>query len=153
MDSGRRDVLLVEDEATFRRVIAQNLSSRGLSVREAGSAAEAVAAVNAQQPDLMVLDLNLPDRTGWDILRDLKGHGQDVPTIIVSAVRVRQGRLNEFHPLAYLPKPFPLEALLRVVSDMFATPVGGTSALGAVRAVGDHVDVDISREPEQSLHH
>jgi DNA-binding response OmpR family regulator len=48
-------------------------------------------------------------------LRELRRRGTDVPTIIVSAVRVSPNRLEEFHPLAYLPKPFPLEALLRLV--------------------------------------
>jgi hypothetical protein len=38
-----------------------------------------------------------------------------VPTIVISAVRMTQSRLGEFRPLAYLPKPFPLEALLRLV--------------------------------------
>jgi DNA-binding response OmpR family regulator len=108
-------VLLVEDEVTFRRIIARNLSSRGLQVREAGSAAEAVAAVNKEAPDLMLLDINLPDKTGWDVLRELKKQHSEVPTIVVSAVRVSQSRLDEFHPLAYLPKPFPLEALLRLI--------------------------------------
>ena len=112
-------VLLVEDEATFRRVIARNLSGRGLDVREAASAAEALAAVNARKPDLMLLDINLPDHTGWDVLRDLRSRGVEVPTIVVSAVRVSQSRLNEFQPLAYLPKPFPIEALLRLI---FETP-------------------------------
>jgi DNA-binding response OmpR family regulator len=110
-------VLLVEDEATFRRIIARNLTSRGINVREAGSAAEAIEAVNSERPDLMLLDINLPDRTGWDVLRELKLHNQDVPTIVVSAVRVNQARLDEFHPLAYLPKPFPLEALLRLIFE------------------------------------
>lgn len=118
-------VLLVEDEANFRRVIARNLSGRGLDVREAASAAEAVAAVNAEKPDLMLLDINLPDHTGWDVLRDLRSRGVEVPTIVVSAVRVSQSRLNEFHPLAYLPKPFPIEALLRLI---FETPESRAAA-------------------------
>jgi DNA-binding response OmpR family regulator len=63
----------------------------------------------------LLLDINLPDRSGWDVLRELRRRGTDVPTIIVSAVRVSPNRLEEFHPLAYLPKPFPLEALLRLV--------------------------------------
>ena len=110
-----RTVLLVEDEVTFRRVIARNLSGRGLLVREVGTADEAVAVSTAERPDLMLLDINLPDHTGWDVMRELHRLGIDVPTIVVSAVHVSQSRLEEFHPMAYLPKPFPLEALLRLV--------------------------------------
>src|SRR5579859_3509585 len=110
-----RSVLLVEDEVTFRRVIARNLSGRGMLVREVGTADEAVAVSTAERPDLMLLDINLPDHTGWDVMRELHRLGINVPTIVVSAVRVSQSRLEEFHPMAYLPKPFPLEALLRLV--------------------------------------
>ena len=122
-----RRVLLVEDEATLRRVIARNLAGRGLLVREAETAAEALQALRAEAPDLLLLDINLPDRTGWDILRDLRERGAEVPTIVVSAVRVSQSRLAEFHPLAYLPKPFPLEALLRLV---FGAPPAGSASSG-----------------------
>lgn len=108
-------LLLVEDEETLRRIIARNLTSRGVRVREAATAEEAVAAVLAERPDLMLLDINLPDRSGWDVLRELRRRGAEVPTVVVSAVRVTAARLDEFKPLAYLPKPFPLEALLRLV--------------------------------------
>lgn len=108
-------VLLVEDERPLRQVVARNLTSRGLQVQEAGTAREAVQAVTQEQPDLLLLDINLPDRTGWEVMRELKRLGRDVPTIVVSAVRVNQSRLDEFHPLAYLPKPFPIDALLRLV--------------------------------------
>jgi len=115
-------ILLVGDEAMLRRVIARNLRGRGFAVREAELANDAIAMALVQAPDLMLLDINLPDRTGWDVLRELRQRGLTIPTIIVSAVRVSQSRLDEFHPLAYLPKPFPLEALLRIVSQ------GGQSA-------------------------
>jgi DNA-binding response OmpR family regulator len=80
-----------------------------------GTGAEAVQAVITRVPDLVLLDINLPDQTGWDVPRELKRRGREVPTIVLSAVRVGQNRLDEFHPLAYLPKPFPIEALLRLV--------------------------------------
>ena len=48
------------------------------------------------------------------LLRDLQRRRVNVPTIVVSAVRVSQSRLDEFHPMAYLPKPFPIDALLRL---------------------------------------
>ncbi len=114
-----RHVLIVEDEAVLRRIIAINLSSRGLRVREAETAEAAVVAVAQERPDLILLDINLPDRTGWDVLRELRRRETEVPTIVISAVRANPSRLAEFHPLAYLPKPFPIEALLRLV---FAAP-------------------------------
>ena len=112
-----RRVLIVEDEATLRRVVARNLTGRGLQVREADSAEAALGAVAQERPDLLLLDINLPDRTGWDVLRELRRRETDVPTIVISAVRANPRRLVEFQPLAYLPKPFPLEALLRLVFD------------------------------------
>ena len=112
-----RRVLIVEDEATLRRVVALNLTGRGLQVREADSAEAAVGAVAQERPDLLLLDINLPDRTGWDVLRELRRRDSEVPTIVISAVRANPSRMAEFHPLAYLPKPFPIEALLRLVFD------------------------------------
>ena len=110
-----RRVLLVEDEAALRKVIARNLTSRGIEVCEAATASDAVHAATTEHLDLLLLDINLPDRTGWEVLRELKRRGTEIPTIIVSAVRVSQSRLEEFHTLAYLPKPFPIDALLRLV--------------------------------------
>ena len=110
-----RRVLLVEDEPTLRRVIARNLASRGLDVQEAGTAHDAVEAATRARPDLLLLDINLPDQTGWDVLRELRRRNSEVPTIILSAVRVSHSRMDEFRPLAYLPKPFPIDALLRLV--------------------------------------
>lgn len=112
-----RRVLVVEDEARLRRIIALSLASRGHEVREVGTAADAVRAAVDERPELMLLDLNLPDQSGWDVLRDLRDSGVEVPTVVVSAVRVVPSRLEEFRPLAYLPKPFPLEALLRLVRE------------------------------------
>jgi DNA-binding response OmpR family regulator len=119
-----RRILLVEDEATLRGIIARNLTARGCTVREAATAADALTELAAGLPDLMLLDINLPDRTGWDVLRHLKAEGSEVPTAIISAVRVSQDRLDEFKPLAYLPKPFPLEALLRLVGEEETSEVG-----------------------------
>ena len=110
-----RRVLLVEDEPALRRIIARNLTTRGLDVAEAGTVGEALTALNFGTPDLILLDINLPDRSGWDVLRYLQQQRISVPTIVVSAVRVSQSRLDEFHPMAYLPKPFPIDALLRLV--------------------------------------
>ncbi len=114
-------ILIVEDETPLRSIIAHNLNARGYRVREAVTAAEAVSAVVAERPDLMLLDINLPDQTGWEVLRELRRRRIEVPTVVLSAVRLPQRRIDEFMPLAYLPKPFPLEALLRLVGRASVT--------------------------------
>jgi DNA-binding response OmpR family regulator len=108
-------ILVVEDEATFSQVVTRNLEARGHAVLRAETATEALRHLSDSMPDLMLLDINLPDRSGWDVLRELRDRGTQVPTVIVSAVRVNPARLEEFQPVAYLPKPFPLDALLRLV--------------------------------------
>lgn len=110
-----RNVLLVDDDDAFARVIERNLTARGVSVRRAGTAAEACAAIASERPDLLLLDINLPDRTGWDVLRDPVTGPARIPTIVLSATALRPERVAEFKPLACLPKPFPLDALLRIV--------------------------------------
>ena len=115
MKPAYKRVLIVEDEAPFRRVIARNLDARGCEVQEAETAEEALERIGAAAPDLMLLDINLPGKNGWDVLRELRARGTSIPTVIVSAVRCGPERLAEFQPLGYLPKPFPLEALLGIV--------------------------------------
>lgn len=127
-------ILVVEDEASLRRIIALNLVRRGHTVIEADSVAtaqEALAAF-AQRFDLILLDLNLPDHTGWDVLRSLElgaqnhhyvGMSSRQPlVIIITAVRPVRSRLEAFHPAAVLLKPFPIEALLRLIQRVLGTP-------------------------------
>jgi DNA-binding response OmpR family regulator len=109
-------VLVVEDDAQLRRIITSNLSMRGHQVREAGDASEALDALAEERPDLLILDINLPDRTGWDVLRDAN-LPDEVRVLMLTAVPVSPRRLAEFRPVAYLPKPFPLEALLRLAES------------------------------------
>jgi DNA-binding response OmpR family regulator len=113
-------VLVVEDDSQLRRIITSNLTARGHIVREAGDAAEALAALSQEHPDLLILDINLPDRTGWDVLRDAQ-LPEDVRVLMLTAVPVSPRRLTEFRPVAYLPKPFPLEALLRLAETSSRT--------------------------------
>jgi DNA-binding response OmpR family regulator len=109
-------VLVVEDEEPLRRVIVRNLAARGHEVTGASTAGEALAALSTDDFDLMLLDIDLPDRTGWDVIREIRAMGRDVPFVVVSAVRVSPERIAEFKPRAYLAKPFPLDALLRLVA-------------------------------------
>lgn len=121
-------ILLVEDDEVLRSVIERNLEIRAHDVYLAEDARSALALLHGAPFDLIILDINLPDQTGWEVLRialregwlhlqKVDGDGLHLPVVVLSAVRVSPSRLSEFHPLAYLPKPFPMQALLRLAAE------------------------------------
>ena len=119
-------VLVVEDDESLCRILKRNLAARGIEAACAESVAAALQSIAAARPDLLVLDINLPDRSGWELCRALRARGFEIPKIILSATRVTPERLAEFKPLAFLPKPFPLEALLRLVVASEETPANAS---------------------------
>lgn len=122
-------ILLVDDETRLRQAIARSLTARGHRVDEARSCREALSAVSRQRYDLLLLDVNLPDATGWDVLRDLRASGASIPAVVLSAVPPSASRIREFRPLGVLHKPFPIDALLRLVrqAEENATPAPNTT--------------------------
>jgi two-component system KDP operon response regulator KdpE len=111
-DTGPR-VLVVDDEAAIRRFLRTSLSSQGYVVFEAANGTEAIQAVPAHRPDLMILDLGLPDLDGVEVTRILREWTQ-VPILILS-VREREGeKIAALDAGAddYLTKPFGLGELL-----------------------------------------
>ncbi|MGH2535043.1 MAG: response regulator transcription factor [Thermomicrobiales bacterium] len=120
-------ILLVDDETRLRRAIARSLTARGYRVDEAATCREAVAAASSGRYDLLLLDVNLPDATGWDALRELAAAGRTIPTVMVSAVPPSASRVREFQPVGVLHKPFPIDALLRLVQSV-ATREGAEGA-------------------------
>ena len=128
-------ILLIEDDEVLRELIQRNLAARDHDVRVAADAHTALAHLQANLFDLILLDICLPDQTGWDVLRvaqrqgwlsPLEKNGNDgqLPVVVLSAVRVNLRRLQEFHPLAYLPKPFPMEAILRLAREAANRRIG-----------------------------
>jgi DNA-binding response OmpR family regulator len=127
-DRTRAKILLVEDDEVLCELIRRNLQIRGHMVRIANDGASALACLRTEPFDLVLLDINLPDQTGWEVLRivqqegllpliDVRAQKQVLPVVVLSAVRVSLQRLAEFHLLAYLPKPFPMDALLRFAHE------------------------------------
>lgn len=112
-------LLLVDDEAPIADVLARSLRARGHAVRVVHTGMDALLALSEEIPDLMLLDISLPDITGWEMLRRLAPQDRErVPVVVFSASPLSPLRLEQFKPAGVLQKPFPIEALLRLVNDL-----------------------------------
>lgn len=106
-------ILLVDDEVSIQRAVAPLLRSRGYDVDVAGTGADALKAAAARPPDLIVLDLGLPDLEGTEVCRRVRADSA-VPIIVLSA---RGGEADKVSALDlgaddYITKPFGPEELL-----------------------------------------
>lgn len=108
-------LLLVEDDRRLQWSVSRTLRAQGYRVIAANSAAEAVSILGSVAIDLMLLDVNLPDATGWDVLRQLDAGRNRPPTIVLSAMPPSSRRLAEFRSIDVLCKPFPIDALVRMI--------------------------------------
>ena len=108
-------ILVVDDVPRLRQTIVRLLAAHGHSVDQAATCAEAIDTATERSYDLVLLDVNLPDATGWDVLRELRERCRSVPTVVVSAVPPSTAQVREFNPFGVLHKPFPIDALLRFV--------------------------------------
>jgi two-component system response regulator MprA len=105
---------ICEDDAELRSVLTRALTNEGFDVRTAAGGRLAVQRFSADPPDLLVLDIGLPDADGRDVCQALRAHGVDVPVIFLTARGDLTDRLAGFHAGGddYLTKPFALAELL-----------------------------------------
>lgn len=117
-----RTVLVVDDEASIRRFLRHLLEQEGYDVLEAGAGREAISRCQREQPDLVLLDLRLPDMTGFEILSELKRlpETHSIPVIILSII---QDRAEGFRLGAsdYLTKPVDRDKLLERIQRLIGT--------------------------------
>jgi two-component system KDP operon response regulator KdpE len=106
-------ILLVDDEAAIQRAVGPLLRSRGYEVDVAGTGAEALGMFESRTPDLIVLDLGLPDLEGTDVCRRIRAKSA-VPIIVLSARSAEGDKVNALDLGAddYVTKPFGPEELL-----------------------------------------
>ncbi len=111
-------ILVVDDEATMRLVLRETLEEEGHEVVEAATAGEALEAAVAEEPDLVVLDIRLPDESGLDVLDRLKASDPDRPVVMITGDGSRELGLEAVERGAYdfFTKPFR-NAELRVVVE------------------------------------
>lgn len=133
-------VLVVEDQRDLASLLAHNLRHEGLDVRTVEDGRDALPTVRSWQPDLVILDLMLPGMDGFEILRGIRGGGDDLPVLILSARGEEQDKIRGFRLDAdqYVTKPFSLVELLERVHALLrrSTRGGGDQKSGTL-AFGD----------------
>jgi two-component system, OmpR family, response regulator len=103
-----------EDDDELRGVLRGALEREGLRVRATASGSEAVRAFGAEPPDVLVLDVGLPDADGRDVCQALRARGVTSPVLFLTARDALPDRISGFHAGGddYLTKPFALDELL-----------------------------------------
>lgn len=106
-------ILVVDDEPAIRRLLRVGLTTEGYAILEAENAAEATAMVTAERPDLVILDLGLPDLPGHDLLARWRAAQIDLPIVILSSRTDETGIVKALEAGAddYVTKPFGMREL------------------------------------------
>lgn len=135
-------VLVVDDDPAILRTLSINLRARGYDVETAGDGRSALQIVDERMPDVVILDLGLPDLDGVAVLKRLRMRAQ-VPVVVLSARHESDDKVEALDEGAddYVTKPFELEELLARVRA--AIRRGGSSDAPLVVEVGD-VRLDVT---------
>jgi len=132
-------VLIIEDNRTFATGLRSTLESEGFGVAVAEDGASGLRHAHGAMPDLLVLDLMLPDRSGYDVLRRLRDEGNDVPVLILTARRDEQDKLRCFGLGAddYVTKPVGTLELIERIRAVLRRSQSSGAALETWVTVGD----------------
>ncbi|HSM38993.1 MAG TPA: sigma-54 dependent transcriptional regulator [Candidatus Limnocylindrales bacterium] len=117
----KRSVLVVDDDGQIRSLLSDLLKAEGYVVREAKTGAEAVAAVEKQRPDLVMMDVKLPDQDGLDVLKALKRERPELEIIVMTAYGGSSSAIKamEHGAYDYVTKPFEIDDLLATLKRVF----------------------------------
>ncbi len=142
--SGAR-ILVVDDEPAILRVVQTNLGRHDFRVDVAASATEALGVLGRTHPDLILLDLGLPDMDGLEVIRTVRKH-QGTPIVVLSARGAEHDKVTALDLGAddYLTKPFGVDELLARVRVALRHAAGSTSGGEAVIQLGE-LEVDMER--------
>lgn len=107
-------ILVVDDETPIRKLLDVGLSSQGFAVQGAPNAKTAMQMVSSDQPDLVLLDLGLPDMSGHELLAKWRAEGVSLPVVILSSRTDEEGIVNALELGAddYVTKPFGMNELI-----------------------------------------
>ncbi len=107
-------VLLVDDEPAIRRFLRLSFDAEGYQVEEAGDGKVALDMLRTKAPDLLILDLGLPDLDGFEVIRQLRDLGSSIPIVVLSSRTDEKGKVQALDLGAddYVTKPFGIDELL-----------------------------------------
>ena len=117
-----KHILIVEDDTLLNKTLAYDLAADGYAVTTAANARTAAAALQTKVFDLVLLDINLPDGSGYDVCRLIKPEYPDTMVIFLTANDQESDQLRGYAAGAvdYITKPFSIGALQRKISALFA---------------------------------
>lgn len=111
-------IMVVDDESIMRYVIKRLLESGGYEVDEAESGGECLEKLESNRPDLILLDVMMPDLNGWEVLKEIKKMDDPVPVVMLTVVHPPDGmNPEEFQIIDYIPKPYDEEDLVNRVRE------------------------------------
>jgi len=122
-------VLLVDDEETFARALSERLDVRGVDADAVLGGKEALESIERDKPDVLILDLKMPDMDGMEVLRRVKSNHPDIQTIILSGygtdpVKKEAARLGA---VDFLGKPADINFLVEKIKSAFAAKISRSS--------------------------
>jgi Response regulators consisting of a CheY-like receiver domain and a winged-helix DNA-binding domain len=130
-------ILIIEDNATLAQGLANNLELEGHTVHIAPDAAQGLGEAASYSPDLIVLDLMLPDQSGYRVLRELRDGGNQAPVLILTALGDESDKVRGLRVGAddYVTKPFGLLELLARIDALLRRAGRGTGTHGVAESV------------------
>ena len=107
-------ILIVEDEANIRELVSYNLRNNDYKVIEAEDGLQGLEAAFREKPDLILLDIMMPGKNGFEVCKELRGRGQKVPVIMLTAKNEDIDKVMglEFGADDYITKPFSIHELM-----------------------------------------
>src|SRR5919199_3938712 len=119
--AGRRRILVADDDAAIRGLLKEFLGNEGYETVEARSGKEVLQAAGAAEPDLMLLDLRMPDWDGMEVMRRLKERDLGIPVVLMTAYGTSSSAIQamQLGAFDYLTKPFELDDVLLTVQRFF----------------------------------
>jgi len=117
-----KKILLIDDDAAIRQMLGEVLILEQYEVVFAATGRAAAARFMADLPDLVLLDLNMPDRDGWDVFELINGTHPLVPVIIITALSRQYNRAADLGVDALMEKPLDIPLLLDAIRDYLVEP-------------------------------